>query len=129
MTWSRATAIAGSDSTPQIRDDQETVPSFSPSILHRLSDVPARKAQLRMPGEFHRSSVHCVKERLDLEVVPISLCSALTFLGSRRLSNVCWNQPVRVLIGSVIINAQVVWSALVPSQPQFSSASRSHREW
>ncbi len=51
-----------------------------------------------MPGEFHRSSVHCVKERLDLEVVPISLCSALTFLGSRRLSNVCWNQPVRVTL-------------------------------
>jgi hypothetical protein len=51
-----------------------------------------------MPGEFHRSSVHCVKERLDLEVVPISLCSALTFLGSRRLSNVCWNQPVRATL-------------------------------
>jgi hypothetical protein len=35
---------------------------------------------------------------LDLEVVPISLCSALTFLGSRRLSNVCWNQPVRAAL-------------------------------
>jgi hypothetical protein len=48
-----------------------------------------------MPGEFHRSSVHCVKERLDLEVVPMALCSALTLLGSRQ-ARLAENDPDRL---------------------------------
>jgi acyl-CoA synthetase (AMP-forming)/AMP-acid ligase II len=39
----------------------ERLASYKILPLNRLRDW----AQLRMPGEFHRSSVHCVKERLE----------------------------------------------------------------
>jgi hypothetical protein len=47
--------------------------------LNRLRDW----AQLRMPGEFHRSSVHCVKERLDQLVSEYSVISP-SLLRDRR---------------------------------------------